>query len=73
MNATGLVSTHDLELSQLAQEAPERFHNYHFSEQYTEDGIVFDHRLKPGESQTTNAVYLMKHLGIIPSGGERAG
>lgn len=73
MNATGLVSTHDLELSQLAQETPERFHNYHFSEQYTEDGIVFDHRLKLGESQTTNAVYLMKHLGIIPSDGERIG
>ncbi|MHA3771341.1 MutS family DNA mismatch repair protein [Verrucomicrobiota bacterium sgz303538] len=66
MNAIGLVSTHDLELSQLAQDAPERFRNYHFSEQYTESDIVFDHRLKPGESQTTNAVYLMKHLGIIP-------
>ncbi|RYD84634.1 MAG: DNA mismatch repair protein [Verrucomicrobiaceae bacterium] len=66
LHATGLVSTHDLELSQLTKDAPELFRNYHFSEQYTDDGIGFDHRLKPGESQTTNAVYLMKHLGILP-------
>jgi hypothetical protein len=65
LGATGLVSTHDLELSKLADETPEAFGNYHFSEHYTESGIEFDYKLKPGKSRTTNALFLMKKLGIV--------
>jgi hypothetical protein len=65
LQTIGLVSTHDLELSRLADESPDAFRNYHFSEQYSESGIEFDYKLKPGKSRTTNALFLMRKLGIM--------
>ncbi len=65
-SSVGLVSTHDLELSKLADEAPASFVPYHFSEQYRDDQIEFDYTLQPGPSRSTNARFLMKMLGISP-------
>ncbi|MTI83235.1 MAG: DNA mismatch repair protein MutS [Firmicutes bacterium] len=61
--AIGLVSTHDLELSRLEQEIPQ-IKNYHFTDQISGREITFDYRLKPGVSKSTNAVALMKIIGI---------
>ncbi|MEG0999464.1 MAG: DNA mismatch repair protein MutS [Cellulosilyticaceae bacterium] len=58
----GGITTHDLELCQLAEE--ERIENYHFTESYEEDKILFDYKLKEGPSTSTNAKYLMKMVGI---------
>lgn len=58
----GGITTHDLELCQLAKEA--RIENYHFTESYEEDQIVFDYKLKEGPSTSTNAKYLMRMVGI---------
>ncbi|HYH04912.1 MAG TPA: DNA mismatch repair protein, partial [Bacillota bacterium] len=61
--AIGLVSTHDLELGELAQELP-TVTNYHFQEHFSNDQLQFDYQLRPGISQTRNALYLMKAAGI---------
>ncbi|TLD71629.1 DNA mismatch repair protein [Phragmitibacter flavus] len=63
-NAVGLVSTHDLELSKLAQSHPENFTNYHFSEHYTDSGIDFNYTIQPGPATTTNARHLIRMVGI---------
>ncbi|MDT3698077.1 MAG: MutS family DNA mismatch repair protein [Thermincola sp.] len=61
--AIGLVTTHDLEISVLEQENP-LIKNYHFTDTITDNQISFDYRLKPGVSQHTNALALMKIIGI---------
>lgn len=62
--ASGFVSTHDLELGDLAGENNSVVHNYHFKEYYKNGQIYFDYRLHPGVSTTRNAIYLMKMAGI---------
>ncbi len=60
----GLISTHDFELCELEQENAMNITNYHFIEEYANDEIKFDYKLRPGRSRTTNAKYLMKMIGI---------
>jgi len=64
LNAMGLLSTHDLELCEL-ESTYKRIRNYSFSEHYKDDKLIFDYKLKSGKSNTTNANYLMKMVGII--------
>ncbi|WP_341876682.1 MutS family DNA mismatch repair protein [Defluviitalea saccharophila] len=64
LNVAGLITTHDLELCNLANIYP-RIDNYNFSEYYRDNTIYFDYKIKPGKSNTTNAKYLMKMIGII--------
>ncbi|PJI08957.1 MULTISPECIES: MutS-related protein [Clostridium] len=60
----GLISTHDFELCELEDDKKSRIVNYHFSETYLENKILFDYKIKTGPSDTTNAKYLMKMIGI---------
>lgn len=60
----GLLTTHDLELAVLADENPELVKNYHFDDQIEGNRISFDYKLKPGVSTSTNAIALMKMVGI---------
>ena len=64
LNAAGLITTHDLELCSL-EEYHQRIGNFSFSEYYEGNKILFDYKIRPGRSQTTNAVFLMKMTGII--------
>lgn len=64
MGAVGLVSTHDLELGELESDKDFDIENYHFSESYSNNRIVFDYKLRAGVSKTTNALYLMRMVGI---------
>lgn len=64
LNTIGLISTHDLELGLLAEEFPGLISNYHFDDDIQDDRMHFDYRLKPGISQTANAIALMKMIGI---------
>lgn len=64
MSAVGLVSTHDLELGELEFDKDIDVDNYHFSESYLNNQIIFDYKLNPGVSKTTNAIYLIKMIGI---------
>ncbi|MCK5243011.1 DNA mismatch repair protein [bacterium] len=59
----GLITTHDYALAKLA-EKEHTFINGHFEEQYRDQGITFDYRLKSGVSKTTNAMFLLKLVGI---------
>lgn len=64
LNMIGFVTTHDLELGELEDEYNGLIHNYHFTDEISNNEIHFDYRLKPGIAQTTNAVILMKMVGI---------
>lgn len=64
MSAVGLVSTHDLELGELEIDKDINVENCHFSERYSNNQIIFDYKLYPGVSKTTNALYLIKMIGI---------
>ncbi|MFL0198066.1 MutS family DNA mismatch repair protein [Clostridium sp. WILCCON 0269] len=61
--ASGLISTHDLELCSLQQEYP-RIKNYHFQEYYSNNELKFDYKIREGVSTTRNAQYLIKLAGI---------
>jgi DNA mismatch repair ATPase MutS len=60
---TGLISTHDLELVFIADELPNVV-NYHFQEEVTQGRMNFDYMLRPGPSQTTNALQIMRMEGL---------
>jgi hypothetical protein len=62
--AMGLVSTHDLALAQIAEALAPRAANVHF-EDHIEDGrVVFDYRMRPGVVTKSNALELMRSVGI---------
>jgi len=63
-NCFGLISTHDLSLSQLADE-DDKMVNYSFNSQINEDKIIFDYKLTPGPCKSFNASKLMENMGII--------
>lgn len=62
LGVVGAITTHDLELCIL--DKYNRIKNYHFSEQYKNNKIHFDYKIKPGKSTSTNAKYLMESVGI---------
>lgn len=62
-HGAGLVSTHDLELTHLAETIP-GVSNFHFREEITDGRMVFDYRLHPGPCPTTNALKIMALEGL---------
>jgi hypothetical protein len=62
--AMGAVSTHDLGLGDLEGEMPEHVRNIHFEEQVAGDTMTFDYRLREGIVQSSNALRLMKIVGL---------
>lgn len=62
--ALGMVSTHDLELCKLADDNIRCFQNYHFSESIEENMVNFDYLLKKGPSNSSNALALIRLVGI---------
>jgi ABC-type multidrug transport system fused ATPase/permease subunit len=62
--AIGLVTTHDLALTEIVESMEGRAANFHFSDQFEEGELHFDYKLYPGVVQTTNALTLMRSIGI---------
>lgn len=60
-NVTAIIATHDLELSQMAEDHGERFHNYCFEISIGEQ-ITYDYRITPGIAKNQNATYLLKKM-----------
>ena len=58
---TGIIATHDLELSKMEQQYPDRFHNYCFEIQLS-DEITYTYRLSEGVARNQNATYLLKNI-----------
>jgi hypothetical protein len=65
--ASGIVSTHDLELGEMEKEYG-KIQNYHFQEYYENNELKFDYKLRRGVSTTRNALYLIKLAGIAVEG-----
>jgi hypothetical protein len=65
----GLVTTHDLELTELEQQI-DRLSNMHFQETVEQGRLAFDYKLRPGPCPTTNALRIMALEGLpTPSEG----
>ncbi len=62
--ATGILATHDLELTTLQNDYPQWIHNYHFDVQIRNGELYFDYKLKEGICTNMNAAFLMKMIGI---------
>jgi hypothetical protein len=62
--ATGFVATHDVALSELEQEEPERVENVHFTDVMIDGEMTFDYTLRPGPVRTSNALRLLRMAGI---------
>ena len=67
--AIGLVTTHDLALSALADDRDLSAANVHFEDRLEDGRMVFDYRMRPGVVRTSNALALMRALGLIPADG----
>ncbi|MEM7392828.1 MAG: DNA mismatch repair protein, partial [Verrucomicrobiota bacterium] len=65
-HAIGMVATHDVTIGRLEEEEPGQFKNVHFQERLEGIDLIFDYKIQPGISTTTNAIHLMKRLGIWP-------
>lgn len=63
--AVALIATHDLKLSEMENEFPQMVVNKCFEIKIREDEMIFDYLLKDGVTQSMNAGYLMKKMGII--------
>jgi len=62
--ALGLVTTHDLALSHIADSLAPRAANVHFQDHIEDGKLVFDYRLHPGIVQKSNALELMRSIGL---------
>jgi ABC-type lipoprotein export system ATPase subunit len=62
--ADGVLATHDLELTKLEDDYTETISNYHFDGYIEGDKLLFDYKLKTGVCQSSNALELMKKVGI---------
>jgi hypothetical protein len=62
--AIGIVTTHDLALAKLADTLAPRAANFHFQDQLIDGRMVFDYRLHPGVVQKSNALALMRAVGL---------
>jgi DNA mismatch repair ATPase MutS len=60
----GLVTTHDLALADIADELGPLADNVHFEDQLDGGRMVFDYRLRPGVVEKSNALDLMRGLGL---------
>ena len=65
--AIGLLTTHDLALSDLVSTLGVGAANVHFSDTFERGEIHFDYRMQAGVVQTSNALELMKAIGLIPA------
>jgi len=64
--AIGLVTTHDLALSEVADDPDVHATNVHFEDRLEDGQMVFDYRVRAGVVRTSNALALMQTLGLWP-------
>jgi hypothetical protein len=62
--AIGLVTTHDLALAAIADRLSPRAANVHFSDHFEEGRLVFDYTMRPGVVEHSNALALMRAVGL---------
>ncbi len=62
--AIGLVSTHDLALAKMTDILGDRVRNVHFEDHMEGDRMVFDYRMREGVVERSNALALMRAVGL---------
>jgi DNA mismatch repair ATPase MutS len=62
--AIGLVTTHDLALAHVADALGARGANVHFEDVLADGRMRFDYRMQPGVVQKSNALALMRSVGL---------
>jgi MutS-like protein len=62
--AIGLVTTHDLALGAIATALAPRAGNVHLEDRFEAGVMTFDYHLRPGIVRTSNAVELMRSVGL---------
>ena len=62
--AIGLVSTHDLALARIPEQMSGVAFNAHFEDCLENEKLIFDYKLKAGVVQTSNALKLMRSIGL---------
>jgi DNA mismatch repair ATPase MutS len=63
-NAIGIVTTHDLALAKIVDDFGSAAINMHFEDHIENGKIAFDYKLKPGVIQKSNAIALMRSVGL---------
>ncbi len=62
--AVGLVTTHDLALTLMVDDMKSQAANFHFEDHLENGELRFDYRLVPGIAKTSNALKLMRSIGL---------
>ena len=70
--AIGLITTHDLALTAVADDLAPRAANVHFEDDFDAGEIQFDYRMKPGPVARSNAIALMRAVGLDLDPGAEA-
>ena len=58
---SGVIATHDLELSKMSEEHPRHFYNYCFEIELAEH-ITYTYKITPGVARNQNATFLLKGI-----------
>jgi hypothetical protein len=62
--AIGLITTHDLALTAMADELGSLAANVHFQDEFRGNEMVFDYKMHPGPVAHSNALALMRAVGL---------
>jgi hypothetical protein len=62
--AIGLTTTHDLALTAIADDSGGHIVNVHFEDRLQDGQLVFDYRMRPGPVTHSNALALMRAVGL---------
>lgn len=62
-DSIGIITTHDLELTQLSDQI-DSIENFHFREELDGNKMVFPYKIQEGPCPTTNALLIMKNEGL---------
>jgi hypothetical protein len=62
--AIGFITTHDLALTELVRRLGSTTANVHFEDRIEHGAMVFDYRMRPGVVERSNALALMRAVGL---------
>jgi MutS domain V len=63
-HAIGIVTTHDLALTEISTSIGDTIHNMHFEDQVEDGKMRFDYKLREGVVTKSNALALMRIIGL---------
>ena len=62
--AVGLLTTHDLAIAEIAEALGPQAANFHFEDRFEDEKLIFDYHLTKGIVRTSNALQLMRSIGL---------